>query len=86
MDNYSYPIDYKILRQFAQQLPIFRIETPSAKDISAFHQKGYILYSGICTDDGLKGFLEEVLTWPPVRAHFAKTEQQPSQGEKNRPF
>ena len=82
MDNCSYPIDYKILREFALQHPIFRIETPSAKDISAFHQKGYILYPGIFTDEGLKGFLEEILTWPPVREHFAKAEQQRSQGKK----
>ena len=86
MDNYSYPIDYKILRQFAQQHPIFRLETPSAKDISVFHQKGYILYPGIFTDDGLKGFLEEILTWPPVQAHFAKTEKQRNQGEKTDHF
>ena len=50
MDNYSYPIDDQILRQFAQQHPIFRIETPSAKDISAFHQKGYILFYLVLKD------------------------------------
>ena len=86
MDNYIYPVDYEIMQDFAKKHPIFRLDAPSLEDISFFYQKGYIAYPGIFTDEGQKGFMEEILAWQPMREHFAKTELQRSKREKTDDF
>ncbi|HHZ92810.1 TPA: hypothetical protein EYN65_20365 [Candidatus Poribacteria bacterium] len=86
MDNYIYPVDYEIMQDFAKKHPIFRLDAPSLEDISFFHQKGYIAYPGIFTDEGQKGFMEEILAWQPMREHFSKTELQRSKREKTDDF
>ena len=86
MNNCTYPFNYKVMREFAKKYPIFRIEAPLAKDISAFHQKGYIVYPRIFTDEGQEGFMKEILTWRPVHEHFAKTELQRSKRKKVNDF
>lgn len=46
----------------SQGTPIFRMEEPSADDLAAFHRDGYVAFPAVFSDDGLKGFLDEILS------------------------
>ena len=38
------------------------MEEPSADDLAAFHRDGYVAFPAVFSDDGLKGFLDEILS------------------------
>ncbi|MBI4553934.1 MAG: phytanoyl-CoA dioxygenase family protein [Candidatus Latescibacteria bacterium] len=47
--------------------PIFRIDTPPADALAAFHRDGYVAFPEVFTEAGLAGLTEEILDYAPVR-------------------
>ena len=52
--------------------PIFRINTPSAEDLSSFHRDGFVVYPAVFSDEGLYGFVDEIHSRRQVIDFFKK--------------
>ncbi len=59
--------------------PIFKIDAPSADDLATFHRDGYVAYPGVFTDEGIKGFMDEILSREQVVEFFKKNNEDPNE-------
>ena len=67
------------MRDQIQVKPLFRFDAPSADDLAAFHRDGYVAFPGVFNDDGLKGFIDEILTREQVIELFKKHDDELNQ-------
>ncbi len=56
--------------------PIFKIDAPSAEDLAAFHRDGYVAFPAVFSDEGLKGFLDEIHSREQVIELFKKNDDE----------
>lgn len=59
------------------QEPIFRLAAPSAADLAAFEEHGYVAFPRIFTDTGLAGLTSEILNLEAVGEFLAAAENDP---------
>lgn len=86
MGRQSYPIDHKMMKEFARKHPIFRIDSPSLEEIAAFHEDGFVAYPNVLTNEGQQGFTDEILSRDRVVEFFETTEAERSKPDNPQDF
>ncbi len=56
------------------QNPIFTIDAPTAADLTAFYQDGYVAFPGVFTAEGIEGLMAECVSHPQIVDFIGKSD------------
>lgn len=66
----------------AEALPLFRRDTPTPEELTAFDNDGYIALPDILTDAGREGLIREIVEMAEVQAFLRAAEREPDTPNK----